>query len=85
MQNGHLYENSVVGVMSTPAERNWTAHLVISSEHAGLQPFFKALEAEMYRALARIDDPRKVREYLEMLRSSSELWRLEGQYRVSCK
>jgi hypothetical protein len=64
----------IVGVMSTPTERNWTAHLVISSEHAGLRPHFKALEAALYRALARIDDPRDVMEYLSLLRRASEAW-----------
>jgi hypothetical protein len=60
--------------MSTPTERNWTAHLVISSEHAGLQPVFKRLEAELYRALARIDDPRAVAAYLKFLRGCSNDW-----------
>lgn len=45
-------------------ERNWTAHVVISSDHAGLRPYFKLLEAEIVRVLARIDDPRDVKRYL---------------------
>jgi len=60
--------------MATRAERNWTAHLVISSEHAGLKPYFKRLEAELYRALARIDDPRMVKKYLETLQGASMSW-----------
>jgi len=60
--------------MATEVERNWTAHLVISTEHAGLRPHFKALEAEVCRVLARVDDPRDVREYLLALRRTSEAW-----------
>lgn len=60
--------------MATPTERNWTAHLVISTEHAGLRPHFKALEAELYRVLARCDDPRDVMYYLKELRMASGGW-----------
>lgn len=55
-------------------ERNWTAHLVLSSEHFGLRPYFKALEDEMYRVLARVDEPHGVREYLAQLGCSSRDW-----------
>ena len=61
-------------VMATEVDRNWTAHLVISSEHAGLKPLFKRLEAELYRALARIDDPKLVRAYLQSLIDASAAW-----------
>ncbi len=60
--------------MATGVERNWTAHLVVSSEHAGLKPHFKATEAELYRALARIDDPREVVQYLMAIRHASREW-----------
>lgn len=60
--------------MATEVERNWTAHLVISSEHAGLKPYFQALENEMRRVLARVDDPREVREYIDMLIWRSREW-----------
>ena len=63
--------------MSTPTERNWTAHLVISSEHAGLGPYFKELEFTMYKVLARVDDPRHVRYYLERMRDASRQWLYE--------
>lgn len=52
------------GVMENRAERNWTAHVVISSDHAGLRPYFKLLEAEVLRVLARIDDPQDVKRFL---------------------
>lgn len=60
--------------MAIEIERNWTAHLVISSEHAGLKPLFKRLEDEIYRALARIDDPKLVRAYLLALINASAEW-----------
>lgn len=60
--------------MTTRAERNWTAHLVISSEHAGLQPLFKQLQGELYRVLARCDDPHDVYDYVTMLILRSKVW-----------
>jgi hypothetical protein len=66
--------NQIVSVMANEVERNWTAHLVISSEHAGLKPHFKRLEAAMYHALAVIDDPRDVVQYLRYLQASSAAW-----------
>ncbi len=60
--------------MATEVGRNWTAHIVIASEHAGLKPYFKGLEGEMYHALARINDPRKVVDYLRWLRGASAHW-----------
>jgi hypothetical protein len=53
--------------MGTDHEYSYTAHIVIASEHAGLSPVFKAFENEMYRVLARVDDPREVRNYLQAL------------------
>lgn len=64
----------IIGVMATRVERNWTANIVVSSEHAGLRPYFKDFEAEVYRVLARVDDPRDVREYIAALRRTSEAW-----------
>lgn len=60
--------------MATEVQRNWTAHLVIACEHAGLRPYFQGLQDEMYHALARIDDPRKVVDYLRWLRGASAAW-----------
>jgi len=60
--------------MNTPTERNWTAHIVISSEHAGLRPHFQRLEAEMLRVLARTDDPRAACEYARAMRFASIEW-----------
>lgn len=51
-----------------------TAHLVISSSHAGLAPYFRRLEEEMLRVLARVDDPRDVIRYLKVLRGVSHDW-----------
>lgn len=63
-----------IGVMQTKAERNWTAQIVTASGHEGLKPHFRALENEIRRVLARVDDPRDVRTYLESLRMTSETW-----------
>lgn len=60
--------------MATEVQRNWTAQIVIASDHAGLRPEFKSLENEMFRVLARVDDPREVMRYLRQLRASSEMW-----------
>ena len=60
--------------MATEVERTWTAQVVLASEHAGLAPMFKALEHEMLRVLARVDDPRDVREYLLAMRRTSDAW-----------
>lgn len=60
--------------MATEVERNWTAQIVVASDHAGLRPYFKALEAEIYRVLARVDEPRLVAKYLDSLVESSRVW-----------
>ena len=64
----------IVGVMETGVERTWTAHIVIASSHAGLAPHFRRLEEEILRVLARVDDPREVREYLKALKWASLMW-----------
>jgi hypothetical protein len=61
--------------MTTRAERNWTAQIVIASDHAGLKPEFRALENEMYKALSRVDEPREVKHYLMAMRRASREWR----------
>jgi hypothetical protein len=71
--------------MATQVERNWTAHLVISSEHAGLRPYFKALEDEMYRVLARVNDPREVKMYVEHLKAESAGWLLKYDFYMAQK
>lgn len=75
----------IVGVMATETERNWTAHVVIASEHAGLNRLFKLLEHEVVHALARIDDPRQVREYITALRFASLGWRGANSFKLSRK
>jgi hypothetical protein len=58
--------------MENTTERNWRANVVIASAHAGLKPEFKRLEDEIYRVLARVDDPRDVREYIKALLGASQ-------------
>jgi hypothetical protein len=60
--------------MATSGNREWKASIVISSEHVGLRPHFKLLESELYRALARIEDPRKVTDYLRWMIGASANW-----------
>jgi hypothetical protein len=60
--------------MAIEVERNWTAQIVIASDHAGLKPVFRAFEGEMFRVLARVDDPRAVVRYLKVLRGASRDW-----------
>ena len=60
--------------MATTRERDWTASIVISSDHAGLRQHFKDLENEIYHALASIDDPRMVAKYLDSLLTTSRVW-----------
>jgi hypothetical protein len=66
--------------MATPTERNWTAHLVISSDHAGLRPYFKRLEAELYHVLACVDHPAAVKLYIEHLVAESRNWNRRHQF-----
>jgi hypothetical protein len=73
-QNDWKYEDRARGVgdMATESERTWTAHIVISCEHAGLRPHFQELEYEIRHVLARVDDPRKVEDYVNFLSEQSQ-------------
>lgn len=64
--------------MATNGERDWTAQIVVSFDHAGLRPHGQRLADEIRHVLARIDDPRLVASYLEWLRFESEKW-FEGK------
>lgn len=60
--------------MAIRPEPQFTASIVISSEHAGLRPHFKGLEAEIYHALALCPSAREAKHYLRtMLRTSQQL------------
>jgi len=65
--------------METGGDRTWTAHIVIASEHAGLRPYFKRLEEEILHVLARVDDPRDVKLFIEALETYSEMWLREHE------
>ena len=58
---------------------------MVSCEHAGLRPVFKAFENELYHALARIDEPTQVREYIMALRIASLEWREANSFKLSRK
>ena len=46
----------------------------MSSDHAGIAAELKKLEREMYRVIAHVDDPRKLRDYIERLGAESQQW-----------
>lgn len=60
--------------MENTIGRNWTAQIVIASEHAGLKPEFRALEDEVRHVLSRVDEPRDVRDYLQFVIRCSGQW-----------
>lgn len=65
-------------------DNRWKVTLGMSSDHAGINIELGFLRTEMYRVLARIDDPRRVRDYIERLRWRSREWfaiELDGQAR----
>jgi len=71
--------------MATPADNRWKAILGMSSDHAGINQELGRLRAELYRVLARIDDARDVRDYLEAMRRESGIWFDSLQARKSDK
>jgi hypothetical protein len=65
--------------MATLPEPQFTASIVISSEHAGLRPHFKGLEHEIYRVLARVHGPAAAGAYaMHMIRASRQ-WHQQYQ------
>ena len=52
----------------------WKAIIGLSSDHAGINQELGWLKNELMRGLSRIDDARKVRDYLIHLRSESDAW-----------
>lgn len=52
----------------------WKATVVLSSDHAGIQAELGALETALLETLARIDDPRKVRDFLRAIRVEIRVW-----------
>jgi len=56
----------------------------MSSDHAGIDKELDRFEAVMMRTLAHIEDPRKVRDYLDCLRDASIAW-FAGQLEASRK
>lgn len=52
----------------------WKATVVLSSDHAGIQAELGALETALLETLARIDDPRKVRDFLRAIQVEIRVW-----------
>ena len=46
----------------------------MSSDHAGIAAELKKVEREIYRVVARVDDARQLRGYLEEMRAESAAW-----------
>lgn len=60
--------------MKPAGEREVRALIVLTCEDAVLKPLFRRLEQELIRVLARVDDPRVIRKYLEHLMAVSRAW-----------
>jgi hypothetical protein len=60
--------------MATPSKNPWKAMIVLGSDHAGLKHHFQRLEDELRFGLDRIDDPRKVIDYMRWLLGASAHW-----------
>ncbi len=60
--------------MATRVDNRWKAILGMSSDHAGINQELGRFRNELYRALARIEDPRDVRDYLNCLEDYSRSW-----------
>jgi hypothetical protein len=56
------------------------ATIVLSSDHAGIAQQLRNLEREMYRVICRVDDPRKVRDYLAHVCLASMQWLEENPH-----
>jgi len=71
--------------MAIAADNRWKAILSMSSAHAGINQELGRFRNELYRALARIDDPRDVRDYLGNLISNSHWWLIDHAKREAMK
>lgn len=46
----------------------------MSSDHTGIAAELDKLEREIYRVIAHVDDPRKLRDYLQVMALRSKAW-----------
>jgi hypothetical protein len=60
--------------MTTTQKPRIPSMVVLSCDHAGLQPHFQRLEDEIRRTIATIDDPKVVVAYLHCLWTASQEW-----------
>lgn len=56
----------------------WKATVVLSSDHAGINRALGSLEAGLLRILCRIEDPRKVRDFLADIKQEMIAWCYEN-------
>ena len=52
----------------------WKATIVMSSDHAGINAELGALETALLETLARVDDPRQVRDFLRSVEREIMVW-----------
>lgn len=52
----------------------WKATIVLSCDHAGIGRYMQLLEHQLVRGLANIEEPRKVRDWLQFLVGASDHW-----------
>lgn len=71
----HVREFGIVGVMATNL---WKATVVLSSDHAGINRELGLLESELLHVLGRIEDPRKVRDFVDAVRTKAHVWAYEN-------
>lgn len=52
----------------------WKAVIAMSADHTGINQSLGWLQYELLRSLARIEDPRRVRDFLKHLGIESRAW-----------
>jgi hypothetical protein len=60
--------------MATQTRNRFKATVVLSSDHAAIALELQKLERAIYHVLARVDNPRVLRDYLTALRTASCIW-----------
>ena len=60
--------------MATSGKYNWKVMIVLSCDHAGLQPRFQALEDDMRQVISMLPEVRMVADYIAQMRKVSHEW-----------
>jgi hypothetical protein len=64
----------IAKVMATRTVNRFSVMIALSSDHAGIGRELQALEREMYRVQARLEDSRAVARYIRYLCEESREW-----------